>query len=67
LDELLQHEKEITDLINSTPNSGYLFMINPLMLLSDIGVKLSSQAKNEIINLEPKIGTLSSERLFLSS
>jgi len=67
LDELLQHEKEITDLINSTPNSGYLFMINPLMLLYDIGVELSFQAKNEIINLEPKIGTLSSERLFLSS
>lgn len=57
--ELLAHEKEILDQISETTNGGYLFMMHPFMLLEDIGVQLSEQAKKEIMRREPVLSALS--------
>ena len=58
-DELMQHEKEILDRIAHTQNGANLFMAHPLMLLADIGVQLSEDAKKEIISREPHFASLS--------
>lgn len=58
-DELLENEKQIIKKINKMRNGGYLFMIHPFKLLEDIGVKLSDEAKNEIIEIEPSLTGLS--------
>ena len=52
-DELLEHEREILDRIASAQNGGNLFMINPFMFLADIGIDLSEQAREEIIEGQP--------------
>lgn len=57
--ELMRHEKEILDRIAYTENGGNLFMAHPLMLLDDIGVQLSEDAKKELIEREPLLGSLS--------
>lgn len=56
LDDLFKHERAIVERINQTHNGGYLFLTNPLMLLADIGVSLSTRAKSELIRNEPRIG-----------
>ena len=58
-DELIKHEKEILQRIAETDNGGNLFMIHPFMLLADIGVDLSEQARTEIISHEPHLSELS--------
>jgi hypothetical protein len=58
-DELVKQEQEIVKRIAETHNGGNLFMIHPLMLLSDIGVDLSEQAVKEILKHEPHISALS--------
>lgn len=58
-DELMKHEKEILDRIAHTQNGGNLFMAHPLMLLADIGVQLSEDARKEIISREPHLAALS--------
>jgi hypothetical protein len=57
--ELLEHEQEIVKRIAATANGGNLFMIHPLMLLSDVGVDLSSEAVKEILQHEPLLSGLS--------
>lgn len=58
-DELIQHEPEILERIADTPNGGNLFMAHPFMLLADIGVELSDQAREEIKRHEPYLSALS--------
>ena len=57
--ELMEHEKEIVDLIERTPNGGQLFLIHPFLLLHDLGVELSKHAEQEIIQHEPHLTGLS--------
>lgn len=57
--ELIQHEREIIDRIAHTYNGGNLFMAHPFMLLADVRVELSEQAKQEITHCEPHLLGLS--------
>lgn len=59
LQELLLHEKEILELINNTPNGKQLYSVHPFMLLSEVGIELSDQAKQEMIKHEPGLSALS--------
>lgn len=59
LKDLERNETEILKRIEVTPNGGNLFMIHPFMLLADIGVNLSEQAKKEIVKVEPHLNALS--------
>jgi hypothetical protein len=58
-DELIKHEKSILDRIEKTPNGANLFMVHPFLLLADIGVQVSEQAKSEILKANPNISGLS--------
>jgi hypothetical protein len=58
-DDLVKHEKQIIDRIEKTLNGPNLFMIHPFLLLADIGVHLSAQSKNEILEFSPQISGLS--------
>jgi hypothetical protein len=58
-DELMQHEQEILQRIERTPNGGLLFVTHPLMLLRDVGVELSERAQKEILDHEPHLSALS--------
>lgn len=57
--ELMTHEREIAERIAQTRNGANLFMANPFMLLTDIGVDLSPEVREEIIRREPRLGALS--------
>jgi hypothetical protein len=57
--ELMVHENEILERINRVPNGGQLFLIHPFMLLQDISVQLSQQAKQEILQHVPELTGLS--------
>lgn len=57
--QLTRHEQEIVKRINGMPNGGALFLIHPFQALADADVKLSAKAKDEILKIEPRIGTLS--------
>ena len=59
-EELIKHEQEIIKRIATTHNGGNLFIIHPLMLLSDVGVDLSEGAIKEILEHEPHLSGLSS-------
>ncbi|MDQ5826047.1 MAG: hypothetical protein M3441_17775 [Chloroflexota bacterium] len=58
-EELMNHENEIVQRINSFPNGAQLFLIHPFRLLADIGVALSERAEQEIRLFEPRITGLS--------
>jgi hypothetical protein len=58
-DELMAHEAEIVARIARLPNGGNLFMANPLMLLDDLGVKLTSRAREELVQRVPELSALS--------
>jgi len=58
-DELFDHEREILERIKRIPNGGHLFLVHPFMLLADIGVELSERAKEEIVQQEPTLATVS--------
>ncbi len=45
--------------LNAMPNGGALFLIHPFLALEDAGVKLSPQARAEILKIEPRVGALS--------
>ena len=60
-DDLLAHEEEIVARINELRNGGNLFLANPLLLLEDIGVALSEEAKAQIIESEPSLSALSAK------
>ena len=60
-DDLLAHEEEIVARINEMRNGGNLFLANPFMLLADIGVELSENVIEEIIDLEPSLSALSAK------
>jgi hypothetical protein len=59
LAELTQHADEVLERIALIPNGGNLFMIHPFLLLADLGVQLSEQAKAEIIREHPALSALS--------
>ena len=58
-DELIKNEKSILERIEKTPNGANLFMVNPFLLLADIGVQVSEQAQSEILKANPNISGLS--------
>lgn len=60
-DDLLTHEEEIVARINEMRNGGNLFLANPFMLLADIGIELSENVIQEIIDLEPSLSALSAK------
>jgi hypothetical protein len=57
--ELLQHEPAILKRIAATQNGGNLFMAHPLQLLSDIGVQLSKEVVNQLVQMYPELSALS--------
>ena len=57
--DLLKYEPEILSRIEALPNGGNLFLIHPFLLLEEIGVALSPQAKDEILAFEPRLSALS--------
>jgi len=59
LEELISHEEQIVAQIAEMRNGGNLFLANPFMLLADLGVVLSDQAKEEILEIEPSLSTVS--------
>lgn len=59
LEALMSHEEEIVARIAEIRNGGNLFLANPFMLLADMGVELSDQAKEEILEIEPSLSTVS--------
>jgi hypothetical protein len=60
LKDLRRHEPEIVERIARIPNGGNLFMINPFLLLDEIGVSLSEKAQQEMVELEPTLSSRSS-------
>jgi hypothetical protein len=58
-EDLVEHEREILQRINELPNGGHLFLIHPFMLLEDVGVVLSDEAKREILRRQPQLQSLS--------
>lgn len=56
--ELCQQEAAIIERIEKTPNGGYLFQLHPLMLLRDLGVRLSKKAVRELVEQEPTLASL---------
>ncbi len=58
-DELMAHEQEIIERIAYIPNGGNLFLINPLLLLEEAGVRLSDDARRELIEREPALSSVS--------
>jgi hypothetical protein len=46
-DDLVSHESEIVRRINTTPNGGHLFLIDPLRFLKSVGVTVGSSALKE--------------------
>jgi len=59
LDDLRKHEKQILKIIKEIKNGGNLFMANPILFLTDIGISLSEKVKKEIIQIEPDLSGLS--------
>lgn len=59
LDDLLREESRVLARIASTRNGGNLFLANPFLLLSDVGVALSERARREILRLVPELSTAS--------
>ncbi len=57
-DELLEHEQEIVERIERVAYGGNLFVAHPFRLLADIGVELSAEAREEIVEREPLLDTL---------
>lgn len=60
-DDLMSHEEEIVARINELRNGGNLFLAHPFMLLEDIGVELSENVKEEILEMEPSLSALSAK------
>lgn len=60
LEEMRNIESEIVKRISETQNGGLLFIFNPLRLLSDIGVELSDQARQEFLKEFPHTDSASS-------
>ena len=59
LEDLLAHEKEILERINSVPNGGNLFLLQPFLLLDEVGVKVSQRARRQIVQRLPGLSALS--------
>ena len=61
LEELRQQEGEILLRIQAYPDNlgGNLFVANPFLLLADVGVTLTDEAKQELIVQFPSLATLS--------
>jgi hypothetical protein len=57
--ELIELEQQILERIAEVPNGGYLFLLHPLMLLEQIGVVLSDDARTELLQREPELANLS--------
>lgn len=58
-EDLMAHESEILELISDMPKGGNLFMAHPIMCLKDVGVQLSEQAVQELLEREPHLAALS--------
>ena len=59
LNELFIHEKEILRRIDETPNGPNLFVVHPLRMLADVGVELSKEAQQAVLQHEPGLAALS--------
>lgn len=59
LNELFIHEKEILRRIDETPNGPNLFVVHPLRMLADVGVELSKEAQQALLQHEPALSALS--------
>lgn len=57
--ELLKSEGEIIARMGKVPNSAQLFTAHPLLFLREIGVKLSPQARKELIRKHPQFSGMS--------
>lgn len=59
--ELGDFESEILERISKVRNGGYLFILNPLLLLEDLDVVLSAKAKKQLLKREPTLKGMSSK------
>jgi hypothetical protein len=57
--ELAAAEPEILDRIATTANGASLFLIHPFRLLADVGVVLSDECREELLQLHPELSGLS--------
>jgi hypothetical protein len=60
LSDLRDRDQDIRDRIHETLNGGLLFITNPLRLLEDLGIELSDQARQELLDFDPRLGLMSS-------
>jgi hypothetical protein len=59
LDELISEQEEILERISSRANGGHLFLLEPFELLAELGVRLSPEARAEILRAYPGLSALS--------
>jgi hypothetical protein len=54
LKDLLGHEKEILRRVSAKQNGGHLLLLDPLRLLREVGVELTSEAVKETQRAHPE-------------
>lgn len=59
IDDLNSQEKQILSRIHANPNGGFLFLAHPFLLLEEVGVKLASNVREQLISRMPELGALS--------
>jgi len=62
LEELLGHEGEIVERVNRRARGGQLFVLHPFMLLEDVGVSLTEEARRQVLAAAPGMDRVSVPR-----
>lgn len=62
LEELLGNEREIVERVNRQARGGQLFVLHPFMLLEDVGVALTDEARRQVLAAAPAMDRVSVPR-----
>jgi hypothetical protein len=59
MEQLIANEQQIIAKMDALPNGGLLFVLHPFLLLADIGVEISADLKQVLIQRIPTLRSLS--------
>ena len=62
LEELVLCEREILERVNRRPRGGQLFVLHPFMLLDDVGISVTDEARRQIVAAAPAMDRVSVPR-----
>src|SRR5215813_11395844 len=62
LEELVANEREIVERVNRRARGGQLFVLHPFLLLEDVGISLTDEARRQLLAAAPSLDRVSVPR-----